>query len=81
MSLKNSIIVPCYNEEKRSSAFIPDLLKYVKKALPNTEVIIVNDEKWTPEQKEKIELLIYRFADFMQKHENLTIKQWLEQNL
>jgi dolichyl-phosphate beta-glucosyltransferase len=41
--IKNSVIVPAYNEERRSAHFIPDLLKYVKNNVPNTEVIVVND--------------------------------------
>ncbi|MEK6887268.1 MAG: glycosyltransferase [Nanoarchaeota archaeon] len=41
--MHNSIIVPAYNEEKRSGKFIPILLNYVKKNLSSSEVIIVND--------------------------------------
>ncbi len=41
--MRNSIIVPAYNEEKRSSSFIPNLLDFVKHNLPDSEVIIVND--------------------------------------
>jgi len=40
--MKNSIIVPAYNEEKRSMRFIPSLLDFVKK-MPSSEVIIVDD--------------------------------------
>ena len=43
MRTENSIIVPAYNEEKRSSNFIPQLLLYVKKHIPSSEVLIVND--------------------------------------
>ena len=41
--MKNSIIIPAYNEEKRSANFIPKLLSFVKKKLPDSEVIVVND--------------------------------------
>lgn len=41
--MRNSIIVPAYNEEKRSCGFVPDLLDFVRKKLPSSEVIIVND--------------------------------------
>lgn len=41
--MKASIIVPAYNEEKRSERFIPKLLNYVEDNLKDTEVIIVND--------------------------------------
>ncbi|HME87521.1 MAG TPA: glycosyltransferase [Candidatus Nanoarchaeia archaeon] len=43
MKIQNSIIVPAYNEEKRSGSFIPLLLSYVKKHIPHSEVLIVND--------------------------------------
>lgn len=43
MKVKNSIIVPAYNEEKRSSSFIPDLIDFTRKHVPNSEVIIVDD--------------------------------------
>ncbi|MBN2420932.1 glycosyltransferase [Candidatus Woesearchaeota archaeon] len=43
MNVKNSIIVPAYNEEKRSGKFIPFLLDFIKKHIPKTEIIIVND--------------------------------------
>ena len=41
--MKNSIVVSAYNEEKRSMYFIPNLIDFVRKTLPNSEIIIVND--------------------------------------
>lgn len=43
MKIENSIIVPMYNEEKRSARFIPNLLSFVKNKIPKTEVILVDD--------------------------------------
>ena len=43
MKILNSIIVPAYNEEKRSANFIPDLIDFTKKRLHGSEIIIVND--------------------------------------
>ncbi len=43
MKIKNSIIVPAYNEEKRSSGFIPNLLLFIKRKIPDSEVLVVND--------------------------------------
>ena len=41
--MKNSIIVPAFNEEKRSSKFIPDLISFIKKNIKDSEIIIVDD--------------------------------------
>lgn len=37
------MIIPAYNEEKRSANFIPILIDFVKKHLKDTEIIIVDD--------------------------------------
>ena len=41
--IKVSIIVPAYNEERRSGTFLPKLLDFVKRKIKNCEVLIVDD--------------------------------------
>jgi dolichyl-phosphate beta-glucosyltransferase len=41
--MENSIIVPAYNEAHRSQRFLPALFDYVKKHVPSSEIIIVDD--------------------------------------
>jgi dolichyl-phosphate beta-glucosyltransferase len=41
--ISNSIIVPAYNEEKRSTLFIPNLIDFVKKHISSSEIVIVDD--------------------------------------
>lgn len=43
MKPNNSIIVPAYNEEKRSAHFLSSLIDYVKKHIPHSELLIVDD--------------------------------------
>jgi len=43
INMRNSIIVPAYNEEKRFSKFIPDLIRFIKKTIPDSELIVVDD--------------------------------------
>ena len=41
--MENSIIVPAYNEEKRITNFLDDLLKFSESNLKNYEIIFVDD--------------------------------------
>jgi len=41
--MKYSIIIPVYNEEKRGTTFIENLIKFAKKELKDYEIIAVND--------------------------------------
>ncbi|MFH1321453.1 MAG: dolichyl-phosphate beta-glucosyltransferase [Bacteroidota bacterium] len=41
--IKNSIIVPIYNEEKRMGMFLKELIQFSKKSLKNYEILFVDD--------------------------------------
>lgn len=54
---------------------------YKPKLSKDGQVVIAPKIEFTKEQKEEIASLIYRFAGFMQKHEDSTIKNWIEKNI